>query len=265
MTSRAEPLGPELREVLLDIARDPRSTLFRVTTTDVQRSVTDEVPPVSARSAGWTSAARYLIRGFREKVALLLRNAFRATLHELDGPPRRFAFSEPRHKRAEMPTRAELRGEANRVLGSERSKNIDPSVASVLASLGPGNGGRATLSQLAHAALRLEPNDSTRILQAADCIFHSKLDEARAILFGVVQTTNDNIMKSLAFSNIALATSLGGDKRLAYEYFARASNLWPTCSLELVNCFVKTLSFISVKLVQKSIELFVCHVFKLVL
>ncbi len=63
---------PDLEQVLLDIAEDPKAKLLRIPTSgELVRAVRDE--PVGLTAAGLTEAERHLLQVHREEVAYLLR------------------------------------------------------------------------------------------------------------------------------------------------------------------------------------------------
>lgn len=65
-------LDDEILEVLNDIARDPKSTLFNALPPKAVTSPLIDVPTLSAGTAGWTPSERHLLKAYREQVAWAL-------------------------------------------------------------------------------------------------------------------------------------------------------------------------------------------------
>lgn len=229
-------LDPDLREVLLDVASDPRTTLFRVTPRDVAVGALDDVPSASAGTAGWTAGERELLTAYREHVGELLRVAFAVRL-EMDEGAKDLVLNDSLHY-DEHKTRADVR----RLVRSSRSVSLGESVRTFLRTIAEEEPLRwPSLGELAHASLRLVDNDATRVAQAVDLVVRQRYEEGLAVAHRAAGKGTRRFVRACAWSIIGLAGSLRGKLEDAREGFGRAHRLAPYDVEFAANCYVNAL------------------------
>ena len=163
MTSLLDTLDPEVRQVLLEIARDEESTLFRIRAGHPNVDPLADVPVASTTTAGWKAAEKHLLRAYREEVWMLLHKAHRVRIGQDDRAealtPVRRTMSPGESAGKQVRTRARvLAGSAVR----ERVSGIE-----VLDALAAESGlNEIGIDAISYAASRLIDCDSTRLLVA---------------------------------------------------------------------------------------------------
>ncbi len=126
MTTTIE-LPEELRALIGEVARDPRSRLFRFTPPTCVTAPLIGRESLSARSAGWTLAERHLLATYREELAQALARVF----HYL-------SLSRPGIKDMLEGGRncgPESLGRLERLCGSSLSRRLEPDLGKELAAL----------------------------------------------------------------------------------------------------------------------------------
>jgi hypothetical protein len=147
MTAKTINLAPQVRELLLEIAKDPRSSLFQSTPREVVTAATLNVESVSAGTAGWTPAERHLIKAYREELAEALGGVFhllslrKPASGEIVGAGRGFG--------------PEVRRRSTALIGSHRFAGLDPGLRATVETIVGGGGREPALDVLTGVICRL--------------------------------------------------------------------------------------------------------------
>jgi len=216
----AEPttlLDPEIEELLRQIARDPRSTLLRVTRPQIAKGLFERSPAVGARAAGLTAAERQLLCVHREETALMLRQLF---YHRFlrDERMRRMTWM---HGAGELGTESDLSRRLSASTEADGSDGTDSWSAHVVAdALAVPPDAAASPSQIALAALRLVPSDNARNFLGYQLVRTGNLRSALRVFEGVARTSRRrrSVVSALSWSGIALG--LLGEPRQALGMYA---------------------------------------------
>ena len=205
-------LDEDVRELLLEVARDPRSTLFGVTPAEVATSPRLDVPSVSAGTAGWTPAERHLLTGYREAVAeVLIPVLVDMVLGEGPSP----FIGRPGVR---PPKETGLR--ARHLLSAERAKTLDPTVTSVLRAIARGQA-RPDQFALAKVIRKLRPDHRGALLEGFALLEHRPL-AARTLLREVYEESNRPSIRYKAAVNLGLATDRTGNLAASLEPYCAA-------------------------------------------
>jgi hypothetical protein len=203
MTGPMLSLHPEVRELLLEIAKDPRSTLFQTTPPERLVPVTMDVESLSAGTAGWTPAERHLITAYNEQVAVALGDAFHLLLAE---KPESVNFiGEQRGK-----PQGALQHAAD-LAGSARFPGLDPGVQAILGRITEGRRGRLALDEITAAILRLRNNHRSGNLHGLALILEGKHQEATVLLRRIHAEALQPSVRYHAATNISFALSVLGE------------------------------------------------------
>lgn len=193
-------LDPEVRELLLDISRDPHSTLFRTVPREVVTSATMDLPSVSAGTAGWTPAERHLLRGYREELAEALSGVYRRLSQAAAGAMNFTMVNRPPGVTADPDTRSLSR--------SPFLSSLEPEIREVVAQLVLGAGGTVRLDSLTGAICRLRNDHRSANLHGMALILEDKLLEAARLLRVVCEETSRDSIRYFAAINLSLAIGL---------------------------------------------------------
>jgi tetratricopeptide (TPR) repeat protein len=157
-------LQPEVEEILREVAKRPGSALLRVPRKDVARTVLERDTVVHARTAGLSAAERHLVQVYREEVAFALRQAAYALLTIGESTRGFVADRAITPLRAGVPSTGTVRAAASDALSSSRESRSDEDMLPLLeCCVSPHVGDWPTSGQLAGAAHRLVPENSSRI------------------------------------------------------------------------------------------------------
>ncbi len=232
-------LDEEIRELLGEIAGDPESTLFKLVPAEVVTNAYADVPSASAGTAGWTAAERHLLQAYRDEVALLLQNAFRAKGARGDGQCRALVGGygstqkPPRHTSdAEQSIR-----EARRL--TARS-HYDASVAGLLGRIAVGSLGEVGYGELALAARRLQGSAVSRVLHAQAHLFEGRPSAGRDLL-GQLEAEVAGDLRFYVLTTLAMAQGDLGDCRSALEVYSAALDERPDNITTAASCLKNAL------------------------
>jgi len=200
MSSDTIQLNPEVRELLLDIAKDPRSSLFRTVPREVVTAATMDLPSLSAGTAGWTPAERHLLRGYREELAEALTGVYRRLSETATGAVNFTTVNRPPHVNADRNTEVLSR--------SPFASSLDPGVREVVAHLAMGAGGTVRLDTITNAISRLRNDHRSANLHGMALILEDKLPEAAHLLRAVYEQTPRDSVRYYAAINLSLALAL---------------------------------------------------------
>jgi hypothetical protein len=203
MTDPTLTLHPEVRELLLEIAKDPRSTLFQTTPRERLIPATMDVESLSAGTAGWTPAERHLIAAYNEQVAVALGDAFH--LLSMDNPESVNFIGAGRGVTAEALERSAG------LAGSQRFAGLDPGVQAILGRIVEGRGERLSLDEITTAILRLRNNHRSGNLHGMALILEGKHREAAVLLRGIHADSLQPSVRYWAAKNLSLALSARGE------------------------------------------------------
>lgn len=241
MSDSPAALSPELCEVLIDVARDPRSTLLRTPSAAVECSPRD-VPILSARTPGWTSAERHLLQAYREEVGLLLRNAIRTGILSSPRGSLLFFHASRRSDHEACETPDDISRSAWILARMRHSRELNFDESAWIAALAAGEETwLPRLSSVAASALRIQATDTTRVLTGAALILESKLSAAHRFLSGVTRGSGGAWIESMAWSNLGLVASLRSNRPCAMHAYAQASCLSPANEVFALNCLVQAI------------------------
>ncbi len=232
-------LQPEVEEILREVARRPGSALLRVPRKDVARTVLERDTVVHARTAGLSAAERHLVQVYREEVAFALRQAayYRLTMGESTrGFVANRAFAP---LRAAMPSLATVRTAAsNAVHASADSKSDGDAMALLKRCVSPVLDDWPVSGQLAGAAHRLVPTDTSRIYASLDLRAGGLCDAALFVLQHVLASGAGSESRTVAWTNAGdLLFQLGRYDR-AWEAADRACRMDERWLLAQASCAV---------------------------
>ena len=223
MTSDSLGLDPEVRELLLDIARDKDSTLLRVPGSKLQKYT---ATGGQADRTSLSSAEGHLIQTHRVEVALALRRLCRARLWE--HPEARLHLMRPvtRTTFFEVPTQATSVARGLQALEPIRTVDEASGVAELLeACIQPTDGAGPSTTQLAAASLRLEPTDQARIYCAIESKYEDDPDNGIRILRSVLGSRPSRELEAYALTNLGSIETGRSNWRVAFEAYDRAAVL----------------------------------------
>jgi hypothetical protein len=204
MTGPMLSLHPEVRELLLEIAKDPRSTLFQTTPPERLVPVTMDVESLSAGTAGWTPAERHLIAAYNEQVAVALGDAFH--LLSTDNPESINFIGAGRGVGEQALERCA--GLAD----SQRFPGLDPGVQAILGRMAGERRERPGLEEITTAILRLRNNHRSGNLHGMALILEGKHREAATLLRGIYEDSLRPDVRYWAAKNLCFVlASHGGD------------------------------------------------------
>ena len=193
-------LPEEIRELLGEIARDPRSRLFRQTPHERVAAPLIGRESVSARTAGWKPAERHLIQAYRDELACALGAVF----HHLSvtRPIAREVVGAGRGCGREAIDRA------RRLEGSEYLSELDPDVRAAVEQITSGTDCRLDL--ITNLIVRLRNDHRSANLHGYALLIEGDHAEARAVLGTVLDQSIRSEMRFLAAINCGLAAQLDG-------------------------------------------------------
>lgn len=254
MSDPFETMDPNLKEVLLDIAKDERSTLFRVEPREIAVGVMDDVPSLSAGTAGWTPAERHLLQAYREDVALLLQDAFRVRLTTDETGKEMFRFTDSVERRVSAGG-SHLSVIANRLGRNAHSHDLSPEVQATLGEIATlSHSGPSSIGSLAHLAHRLVPSEVGLILVGISLVFEDQLDQAMALFQGHLETSVRSDMRRHSWANLGKAFTQNGESRKAYVAHMEARLGGPWTHVHAWNCFATALDCGDSDLIRESLE-----------
>ena len=207
-------VAPDVAEVLLDIAKDPRASLFRL---DLATPLADPslMPdPVSPVAAGRTAAERELLRRYRIEVAKLLADAFRRKTYA----SAKSSSIYPRIGKDPADPGPRARRLSSGMVGVEHEP-----VADLLRGLAEGTAeDRAGFVELAIAAVGLDPSDSHRVQLAIAMQLEGRLEDCAQSLRQLAHSIARRHLRACAWGNLGLTRSLQGRSREAMVMYGRA-------------------------------------------
>lgn len=226
MSSQAR-IDPRVEEILREIASDPRSSLLRVPRPRVARELFATPARASATSAGLSAAERELLRVHRAEVASLLKEACKRRLageaRSRDFLSRRLGTDREVEiiEQAELVARARALRSADLSLAHDPLDDLDP-LGLLERAITDRAGQAPSITQLALASLRLEPEDSTRICLGLDLVFSSQPSTGLEVLARVLDGCTSPLVRSIALANTAFAAYRLGDLSRSLELHARS-------------------------------------------
>jgi hypothetical protein len=221
MTAPTLTLHPEVRELLLEIAKDPRSTLFQTTPRERLIPATMDVESLSAGTAGWTPAERHLIAAYNEQVAVALGDAFH--LLSTDNPESINFIGAGRGVGEQALERCAG------LAGSQRFAGLDPGVQAILGRIVEGRRERLGLDEITTSILRLRGNHRSGNLHGMALILEGKHKDAAMLLRGIYADSLQPSVRYFAASNLAFVLGEpGGDLEAALEARIAAIRETPT-------------------------------------
>lgn len=220
-------LQPEVEEILREVARRPGSALLRVPRRDVARTVLERDTVVHARTAGLSAAERHLVQVYREEVAFALRQAAYARLTIGESTHGFVADSAFAPLRAVVPSVGTVRASASDALASTRGFASSDEVMRLLEGcVSPNVGEWPTSGQLAEAAHRLVPANSSRIYMSLELRGAGQCRAALMALEGVLKGGASRHHLAVAWTNAGDLLFNLGQYREAWRSADRA------CALE---------------------------------
>lgn len=228
MPSWLETLDPEVRECLLDIARDERSTLFRIDPGAAAVSPLEDVASASARTAGWTPAERHLLDAYREEVALLFRNAYRAKVVQDEYASNLIQGEEPPSGPDDPRSPSEIRMMARCLASFPGQYDQEDVVRGLLGELSKESlVVSPSFDQLAIAARRLVDNEAGQLFHASALIIGGHYGEAIVLGRSVAERVLRADVGASAWSIVAHAESMNRNPRGAARAYLRSIEFEP--------------------------------------
>ena len=234
----AEPttlLDPEIEELLRRIARDPRSTLLRVTRPQIAKGLFERSPAVGARAAGLTAAERQLLCVHREETALMLRQLFYHRFLRDERMRRITCMYTAAGKKIELGSEQDLGARLAAQADPTTSDLGDAGASHVLAdALALPPDAVASPSQIALAALRLVPSDNARNYLGYQLVRTGNLRSALRIFEDVAARSPrvSSVVSALSWSGVAFV--LMEQPRRALDVYSKAAQKaggWPNDAL----------------------------------
>lgn len=238
-------LDSSAEEILRDVARDPRSSLFAIDPTKLVRGLRDASLQASKQAAGWTSAERELLRTHRDEAARLLRDAHRALLLESSSNCAIDPFERPNEEQRAAATHAAI--EASRHENGAFARELSKSASS------PSSTGRAEpRDAILHASLRLLDLPSTRVQLAFEYVAQNQNETALMVAHDVLRARPGGSVERSAFDvrGVALsALNRRPESRVAFEH---AIEIGMRCDLDAAEVAIPMSSrlFLAVLLVD---------------
>ena len=216
MNGRA--FDPEVVELLKVVAADPRSGILHAPREPLLRWAGRTEETISAGSSYLTRAERHLVMAYREEVAELIywMAIWRVTFGGSGGS---MAFL----RKAKHPEPSALRESAKANAGSDGARMaIGEQVVSLLLEFE-----RTSASRLAAAAMRLRPNDLSRIVLGH--AFHSEKQTSSALrtFNAVIARTTSAEIRSYALENLGMVFSAKREFGKALQCNAQAVHQTP--------------------------------------
>jgi len=242
----AEPttlLDPEIEDLLRRIARDPRSTLLRVTRPQLAKGLFERSPAVGAQAAGLTTAERQLLCVHREETALLLRQLFYHRFLRDERMRRMTCMYAAGGKKIELGSEQDLGGRLAVQADPTTSDLGDAGASHVLAdALALPPDAVASPSQIALAALRLVPSDNARNYLGYQLVRSGNLRSALRIFEDVAARSPrlSSVVSALSWSGFAYSQM--NEPRLCQEMFAKAvrqGDGWPNDAMSWLTISVQ--------------------------
>lgn len=231
MTAGAPVFTPEVEEILRDVASDPRSSLLKVDRPQHFRGLFERYSNVGPRTAGLTSAEREILRVHRGDVARLLGDVCRARL-AADKIRNTTSFSVDREVRVLTPQELDSRARALMDKPAGQGEDIRGLVSRCVTQ---GMRDQCSIADLAVAIMRLQPDDSARILAGMDLTAHGHARYALD-LYQVVLTRYPRMeIRAVVWDNIANALAHLNEGVLAFRASRFAS---ACCANDSVSRFV---------------------------
>jgi hypothetical protein len=228
MTSVPLELDPNLEEILRDIARDPRSTLFHTTPRQLALGLRNRTPRISSRQAALSSAERHLLEVYREEVAWLLYKACQRGV--LENPNCSVGVHRwiTRETQVVPLTPGEWTTHADETRRQLQSLSSGPDSLSILGSLDlDARFPRRPLRGIAIASLRLIPRDETRLLYAMASIQANDNGGSLQALQLVTENHPTPLNAYAAYANRALVLWQAKLLRPALDEYQRAGRVEP--------------------------------------
>lgn len=240
-------LDPELKAIFEEIASGPNTLLAYLPRRKALRGIDDHETPVSPKSPGLTRAEKHLLEVHRERAAAFLRRVFGSRL--ISDPKGSIDFQ--RHTSATVVVPLEdyaSQARAARGILSVRAVEAENDPTNdILSSIGHGK--HACLStplQIALAAYRLDPCDSSRVHVAMDSIRMRKPRQAIRTLHRVLENGCSSSTEPYAWEILGMANSREGQ-------YKRALNCYKTASYSSPDHYLAALSilFLSIQLAME--------------
>jgi hypothetical protein len=202
-------LDDEVVELLGEIAKDPRSTLFGATPRRVVTSAMGGLPRLSAEAAGWTPAERHLIRAHREQLAYWL-GCLAIEMSRKD-PAVASMMVDTLTVRV-----AGAQEKLRRLSASDLAQHLEPRDREVLAALDllrPGT----EYTQITSLARKLRPNEASENLHGWSLLIEGANDSARQLLGTLLQESARSATRYFAAINLNYAHYALGSMPKALE------------------------------------------------
>jgi hypothetical protein len=208
MTQRTITLAPEVRELLFEIAKDPRSTLFGTTPSETVIAATMDLPSASAGTAGWTSAEGHLLSAYREELAIALGSVFHLLSVENPGLVH---FIE-----ADGVVRSREREQAAALVRSPLLAGLDEELRSTVTQIAGGTQGKLALDKITNVICRLRNDHRSANLHGMALMLEGKLQDAADVLQRVLGEAPRPTVFYCAATNLGLVRTLRGLPAEAY-------------------------------------------------
>ena len=216
-------LDPELKAIFAEIASGPNTLLAYLPRTRTIRCIEENSAGISPRSAGLSAAERQLLRVHGEEAAAFLRQVFGSRL--VTSSRSRGQFFRHISARTTIPILAERSVTSESRSRLERISSLeDDTTSRALRSLTIGNA-VTTLLQLALAAYRIEPTDSSRIHVALDSLRLGYTQQVVRTLQLVLEGGCSKLVEPYAWEALGIASAYRGERDRALACYERASRL----------------------------------------
>lgn len=217
MTGQPFVLGADVRQLLGQIALDPKSRLFR---TAAPRRLL-EPGTVSDGEPFLTRAERHLLAQYRDEVAYLLRDAARTAILNERSTGTLLVRAVPAMERPTLADAPHLARSARRLLDSPLGQPETTAAIALVTAMAT-EGEQPTPEALAAAALRLVPSDTARLLYAQGLCASAQNAAARRRFLAVASQSSNRTEVSIAWETLGLLEARSNDDGQALEAYKAA-------------------------------------------